>query len=137
MSSARPGPRRFTFAFTDSYRPTARLFGITPATASVSLDPLVLTARFGPWTLTTTVANIAYMSLTGPYRYFKTAGPARLSLSDRGLTFATNNRQGVYLQFREPVPGIDPFGMIKHPNLTVTVSECAELIAALGDAKPS
>ncbi len=125
--------RTYAFSFADSYRRPARLFGITPATTSVRLDNLVLTARFGPWTLTTTVLNIAHVSLTGPYRYLKTAGPARLSISDRGLTFATNNRQGVYLQFHQPVPGIDPFGIVKHPNLTVTVSECAEFIAALGD----
>lgn len=121
----------FPFAFTDSYRRPARLFGVTPATALVSLDNLVLTARFGPWKVTTNLSNIAHVSLTGPYHYLKTVGPARVSLSDRGLTFATNDRQGVYLQFWQPVTGVDPFGVIKHPNLTVTVSEGAELVAAL------
>ena len=72
--------------------------------------------------------------MTGPYSVLRTAGPARLSLGDRGLTFATNNRRGVCLRFRRPVPGIDPLGRIKHPNLTVTVLDCAGLLTAVDAA---
>ena len=71
------------------------------------------------------------MSLTGPYRFVKTAGPARLGITDRGLTFATNSRAGVCLEFAEPITGIDPLGKIKHPNFTLTPSDCAGLAAAL------
>ena len=38
---------------------------------------------------------------------FKTAGP-RLAITDRGLTFATNGERGVRIDFRTPVPGLDP-----------------------------
>ena len=124
-------PRAFPFRFTDRYRHPARLFGITPANAFVSIVDSTFTARFGPWKLSTPTRNIANVSLTGPYHYLKTVGPARLSLSDRGLTFATNNDQGVFVQFWKPVPGLDPMGLINHPNLTVTVADCPELIAAL------
>lgn len=78
--------------------------------------------------------NISEVSLTGPYMFLKTAGPAHLSLSDRGITFASNSRQGVCIAFAEPVGGIEPLGVIKHPNLTVTVADCAGLLAALGDS---
>ena len=49
-----------------------------------------LIARFGPWQVQTALDNIADVSITGPYTFVKTAGPAHLSLADRGLTFATN-----------------------------------------------
>lgn len=64
------------------------------------------------------------MSITGPYRFVKTAGPAHLSLTDRGLTFATNGDRGVCLAMVEPVRGIDLFGLLPHPNLTLTVADC-------------
>jgi hypothetical protein len=41
------------------------------------------------------------------------AGPARLSLADRGLTFATTTRTGLCITFRSPVPGIDPWGIFR------------------------
>ena len=79
----------------------------------------------------TRTPRIPKAEITGPYSLLKTIGPARLSVSDRGLTFATNSRRGVCLRFVRPVPGIDPLGKIKHPNLTVTVWDCAGLLAAL------
>jgi len=59
----------------------------------------------------------------GPYAYWKTAGPARLAITDRGLTFATNGKSGVLISFRTPVRGLEPLGVIRHPELTVTVAE--------------
>jgi hypothetical protein len=79
----------------------------------------------------TPVANVAGTELTGPYRRVTTIGPAHLSLSDRGLTFATNPDAGVCLRFREPAAGIDPWGRIRHPGLTVTVADPAGLAALL------
>ncbi len=90
-----------------------------------------LTARFGPWRVQTALNNIADVSITGPYTFVKTAGPAHLSLADRGLTFATNADRGVCLIMREPIPGIDPFGLLRHPNLTLTVADCDELTDAI------
>jgi hypothetical protein len=79
----------------------------------------------------TQLGNIASAELTGPYGFLKTVGPAHLSLSDRGLTFASNRRQGVCVRFREPVAGMEPTGRIRHPGLTVTVADCAGLVTAL------
>jgi hypothetical protein len=121
----------FTFDFEDRYRRPGRLFGISPDSALVTVADGRLTARFGPWLLSCELTNIAGTELTGPYNYLKTVGPAHLSLSDRGITFATNSRRGVCVQFVRPVAGIDPFGVIKHPNLTVTVLDCEGLLAAL------
>jgi hypothetical protein len=59
-------------------------------------------------------------------------GPAHISLKDHGLTFATNGYRGLCMLFARPVTGIDPLGVIKHPGLTVTVSDPEALGAAIG-----
>jgi hypothetical protein len=88
-------------------------------------------ARFGPWRLRTSMANIAAVDITGPYAFLKTAGPARLGITDRGLTFASNGDRGVLISFHRPVPGIEPTGSLRHPELTVTVADVEGLAAVL------
>ena len=121
----------FPFDFEDRYVAPARLFGVTPDTTSIVVQDGHLTARFGPWRIDTALANIAAVSLTGPYAFLKTAGPAHLGVTDLGLTFATNSRAGVCLELRKRIRGIDPRGWIRHGNLTLTPADCAGLAAAL------
>ena len=90
--------------------------------SGLELDAAGLRVRFGPWLVETPLSNLAGAEATGPYRVLRVFG-VRLSLVDRGLTFGTTTRGGVCLRFREPVRGIDPWGRIRHPGLTVTVSE--------------
>jgi hypothetical protein len=113
------------------YRRAARLFGITPATAWVEVGPDTLAARFGPWRVRTELANVTGVAVTGPYAFVKTAGPARLAVTDRGLTFATNGERGVRIDFHDAVPGIEPLGVLKHPELTVTVADVDRLVSVL------
>ena len=80
-------------------------------------------ARFGPWRVRTPLTNITDVDVTGPYAFWKTAGPARLAITDRGLTFATNGERGVLIVFATPVRGLDPLGILRHPELTVTVAD--------------
>jgi hypothetical protein len=122
---------RFDFAFAPAYRRAARLFGITPATSWVEVGDEGLVARFGPWRVSTPLANITDVAVTGPYALWKTAGPARLAITDRGLTFATNGDRGVLISFRTPVRGLDPLGAFRHPELTVTVAEVDRLAELL------
>jgi len=75
---------------------------------------------------------VASVAITGPYQLLKVAGPARLSVRDRGITLATNAHQGVCIGFHEPVRAIDPVGAIRHPAVTVTVHDVAGLVLALG-----
>jgi hypothetical protein len=126
-----PEETRFTFAFAEPYRRAARPFGITPSRAWVRVGDTELEARFGRWRVRTPLTNVAGVEITGPYRFFKTAGPARLAITDRGLTFATNGERGVLIHFRHPVSGLDPLGVIAHPELTVTVADVEGLAAAL------
>ncbi len=122
---------RFRFAFARSYRAAARAFGITPETAWVDVGDQALEVHFGPWRLSTPLTNITDAAVTGPYAFWKTAGPARLAITDRGLTFATNGKSGVLISFRTPVRGLEPLGVIRHPELTVTVAEVDRLTRLL------
>ncbi len=124
--------QRFEFRFTRPYRLAARPFGITPDSAWVQIDGLHLLAHFGPWRLHTALTNISRVAITGPYRFYRTGGPARLGVTDGGLTFASNGEQGVLVSFRQRVPAIDPFRLIRHPELTVTVADVQGLVSALG-----
>jgi hypothetical protein len=121
----------FPFHFVTAYRLVGLVFGVTPRSAYVKVEDDLLVARFGPWLVRTPVANVAGTEVTGPYRMMTTIGPAHLSPADRGLTFATNPDAGVCLRFRKPVAGIDPWGRIRHPGLTVTVTDPAGLAALL------
>jgi hypothetical protein len=129
-------PTRFQFRFDPTYRRLARLFGITPERAWVDVGQAKFEARYGPWRVRTPTSNIADAKVTGPYTFFKTAGPARLAITDHGLTFASNGDRGVCITFRSPIPGIDPFGRIRHPELTVTVLDIDGLIEALTHHDP-
>lgn len=122
---------RFPFRFAPSYRLPAAAFGVTPWTAYVEVDDERLTARFGPWRLQTPLSNIGQVGITGGYAWVKTAGPAHLSFSDQGVTFATNGDRGVCVQLHEPVPALAPFGLLPHPGITLTVADCDGLAALL------
>jgi hypothetical protein len=125
------GVERFEFAFSRAYRGPSRAFGITPENAWVDVGKGTLDARFGRWRLSTPLTNVAGAEVTGPYAFWKTAGPARLAVTDRGLTFASNGDRGVLISFRTPVRGLEPLGIIRHPELTVTVAEVERLAKLL------
>ncbi|GAA2150678.1 hypothetical protein GCM10009844_31910 [Nocardioides koreensis] len=122
---------RFPFRFDPTYRLPALVFGIVPATAWVEVDDQELRARFGPWSLRTPRSNISSATETGGFSFVKTAGPAHLSFTDRGVTFATNGARAVCVQFHSPVRAIDPTGRIRHPGATFTVADPPALLAAL------
>jgi hypothetical protein len=90
-------------------------------------------ARFGPWRVRTPLSNITGVDVTGPYAFWKTGGPARLAVTDRGLTFASNGDRGVLVLFETPVRGMDRFGLLRHPELTVTVADVEGLADLLRD----
>jgi hypothetical protein len=124
----------FDFDFDPAYQAMALLFGVTPSRTGVAITDGTFTARYGFWSLETTLDNIASFEISGPYRIWTTIGPAHLSLSDWGLTFASNRRRGLCITFKEPVPGLEPTGRLRHPGLTVTVADVDGLAAALASA---
>jgi hypothetical protein len=128
-------PDIFGFAFTVAYRAAGLPFGVTPHTAEAVIQGSHLRVRFGPWRLDTNLENVADIAVTGPYWFLKTAGPARLAVTDRGLTFATNSRRGVRLRFHHTVRGIEPSGLLRHPELTLTVADIDRFLTRL--SKPN
>ncbi|MFG1644267.1 hypothetical protein ACGFMK_28615 [Amycolatopsis sp. NPDC049252] len=89
--------------------------------------------RLGPWLVSTPLANLAGVEVSGPFHPLRALG-VRLSLADRGLTFGTTSARGVCIRFREPVPGIEPAGVLRHPSLTATVAEPGLVAAAIAQA---
>ncbi|MBX3286464.1 MAG: Rho termination factor N-terminal domain-containing protein [Actinobacteria bacterium] len=124
---------RFPFRIDRLYRIPALLVGVREETAWVELDRDGLRARFGPWFVSTPLANVTGAGVSGPYSLVKTVGPAHLSLQDQGLTFATNGELGACLTFAEPVAGIEPTGRLRHPGLTVTVADPEALVEAAAE----
>jgi hypothetical protein len=101
-----------------------------PPRAVVECNDIGLSARYGPFTVTTPWRNVAGASVTGPFRWFRVIGP-RLSLGDRGVTFGTATQAGVCVRFHRPVAAL--FGRRQvHPGLTVTVADPEGLLAAIG-----
>lgn len=125
--------RRFSFRFDPRYQALAKHFGVTPERAWVEVTDDELFVRYGRWRVRTSLENISSVQLTGPYRLFKTAGPARLGVTDLGLTFASNGDRGVLICFRRRVSGIERLGLLRHGELTVTVAEPEELIGFLNE----
>ena len=123
--------QRFDFTWDPAYRRAARVFRVTPRTAWVDVDDEMVDAHFGPFRLRVPRSNLTGVAVTGPYRFVKTAGPARLGITDAGLTFATNGERGVLLSFHEKVRASGPTRFLRHPELTVTVADVDGLAAAL------
>lgn len=126
--------RRFEFRFDPRYRRAALPFGVTPRRAWVAVGSELLEAHYGPWRVRTPLTNIEHAEITGPYRFYRTAGPARYGVIDHSLTFASNGERGVCISFHEPITGLDPLGALRHPTLTLTVAEPEQLAALLDPA---
>ncbi|MET8908111.1 hypothetical protein [Micromonospora sp. NPDC004551] len=125
--------RRFAFRFDPAFRLPLALLGVRPETARVELGPDELTVRFGPWRLRTARTNISGAELGGPYRWWRAVGP-HLSLADGGVTFGTGVAAGVCLRLATPVPALVPGPWLRHPAVTVTVTDPEALRDALATA---
>jgi hypothetical protein len=118
-----PPPAVHRFRFDTAFALAALPFGITSERSRVEVRDGTLHARFGPWDVQTPVDNVAAVHRTGPFSLPKVIGPPRVSLADRGLTFASTTDGGLCIEFFEPVPGALPVGAVRHPALTVTVED--------------
>lgn len=112
---------RFAFRFDPLFLPLAAPFGVLPATTSVVVDDDEVAIRFGLWRMRFPRADVVDVQRTGPYALHKVAGPPHLSFADRGVTFATNRREGLCISLARPHKALDPLGLLRHPSVTVTV----------------
>jgi hypothetical protein len=126
--------RRYDFAIDPRYAGVLRLFGVRPGRAWVGFDRRSLIVRFGFVRFSTELTNIDRVRVTGPYSALRAIGP-RMSLADRGISFCTNVDLGVCVLFRDPVPGPETLGLVKHPGLTVTPEDPRGFVEALTAAR--
>jgi hypothetical protein len=122
----------FPFRFHPVFRAVALPLGIRSDTARVEVADEHLSVVFGRWRLRTPLDNVEGVRVTGPFAWPKVIGPPHLSFADRGLTFATNPHEGVCIDLSTPEPGLDPWGILRHPGVTVTVEDTAGLVEMLG-----
>ncbi len=129
----RTGPNRsFEFDFDKRFSPLLVMLGAIPSNSRVELRDDRVAVRLGPWRLSSSTANVARLDVTGPYRWYRAIG-LRLSLSDLGLTFGTNARRGLCIEFVQPVRS---FLGVYHPAVTVTVRQPEMLKSAIEAAAP-
>ena len=121
---------QFHFAFEPRFRHLLATLGVRPANSRVTIGATTLMIQFGPWRVDTPIANVREVCETGPYQWYRAIGP-RLSLADRGLTLGSTTAGGVCLLLHEPVPGLIPFGAIRHPGITLTIEDPARFAAVL------
>ena len=118
-----PSLEAFAFAFQPPLDTWARWFAVVPTRSFVRIDDQGLEAVYGSWRVATTWSNVRSVERTGPYRPWKIAGPVHVSCADRGITMAATTAGGVRLRLHEPVPGLDPLGLFRHPALTLGVDD--------------
>lgn len=122
--------QHFDFRFDPKWATPLRFLGVKPATTRVDVGNVELLVRFGPWRVSTRLSNIENTQVTTDYTPLKAFGP-RMSVSDRGLSFGTNADAGLCICFKEPIRGLFPTDLVKHPAVTVTVADPDGLARAL------
>ncbi len=88
-----------------------------------------LRATFGWVRIDTTVDNVHHTQVTGPHRWYTAVG-LRLSFADDGITFGTNHRRGLCIEFVERIPKV--IGPRRHSALWVSVADPEGLARAIG-----
>lgn len=122
--------QRFEFDFDPRFKPMLLVLGVRPGNSEVRLtDDEQLVATFGPFRLETPLDNVSCAQITEDYRWFKAIGP-RGSFKDGGVTFGSNARRGVCVEFHKPVKALLG-NLLPHPGATFTVADCDGLVAAL------
>ncbi len=77
-------------------------WGVRAGNAWVELDDESMTARFGRFSMSTPLANIASWRIEGPFRVLTAIG-VRGSIRQGDITFGGSAHGGVRMDFREPI----------------------------------
>jgi hypothetical protein len=78
------------------------LFGVTAGTASATVDDEVVSARFGRFSFSTPLANVARYRIEGPWLWITAIG-VRRSFRHGDVSFAGSPHGGVRIDLREPL----------------------------------
>lgn len=129
MPKAPPG-QFFPYKIDAKWRPLLTGLGVRSRDGVTLTDDGYFYASFGRWVVKTPLDNIDHTEVTGPHRWYTAVG-LRLSAVDTGLTFGTNSRRGLCIEFVERIPRV--FGVKDHAGLWVSVADPDGLAEALLD----
>lgn len=121
--------RFFPYELDQRWSPMFTVLGVDDGDGVTVGDDGSLVASYGRKRVETTLANVRGTEITGPHRWYTAVG-LRLSFADDGLTFGTNHRRGVCIEFVERIPRV--IGFRDHSALWVSVADPEGLAAAIG-----
>jgi len=118
----------FAYEVDGRWGPLFKILGLERSDGVTLVDG-ELRATYGRLAVTTPLDNVVGTSITGPHRWYTAVG-VRLSFADDGLTFGTNHKRGLCIEFAEKIPRV--IGLKDHSTLWVSVADPEALAAALG-----
>ena len=121
--------QRFEYDIDRRWAPLFAALRVTSRDGVELTDDGMLRATYGWVKVETPLDNVDHTLVTGPHRWYTAVG-LRLSFSDDGLTFGTNNQKGLCIAFREPIARV--IGFKDHSALWVSVADPEGLAAAIG-----
>ena len=119
----------FPYELDRRWTPMFMLLGLDDDDGVYVGDDGSLRATFGWVSIDTTVDNVHHTQVTGPHRWYTAVG-LRLSFADDGITFGTNHRRGLCIEFVERIPKV--IGPRRHSALWVSVADPEGLARAIG-----
>lgn len=130
-TTSRRSPRDqfFPFEIDRRWMPVLLPLGVRDRDGVTLTEDGRLLATFGWVKVDTPLSNVAHTLVTGPHRWYTAVG-LRLSFADDGLTFGTNHRRGLCIEFVERIPKV--IGFRQHSALWVSVADPEGLAAAIG-----
>ncbi len=121
--------RFFPYRFDGRWKPLFVTLRVDERDGVTLTDDGMLRATYGRAKVETPLDNVDHTLVTGPHRWYTAVG-LRLSFSDDGITFGTNHRRGLCIEFAEPVRRV--IGLRPHSALWVSVADPEGLAAAIG-----
>ena len=118
----------FPYEFDHRWDVMFRLLRVSERDGVTLGDDGSLVATYGRKRIDTTLDNVHHTQITGPHRWYTAVG-LRLSAADDGITFGTNHRRGLCIEFVDRVPKV--IGVRDHSALWVSVADVDGLAAAL------
>lgn len=117
----------FPYERDDRWKPLLLPLGVGK-NDGVTVTDTTMRATFGFFSVDTPRSNVVGTKITGPHRWYTAVG-LRLSFSDDGLTFGTNHRRGLSIEFGDKVKRV--IGLHDHSSLWVSVADPEGLADAL------
>ena len=120
----------FPYELDRKWMPMFAVMGVGADDGVTLTDDGTFRATYGRMSTETPIANIDHTLVTGPHRWYTAVG-VRLSFSDDGLTFGTNHRLGLCVEFVEKIEKV--IGFKDHSALWVSVADPEALAAAIAE----